>query len=213
LPLLRRTAGGIALVDVKRTNPEHPDSERPNPERRFNVLLTQDRRHADEHWTQQLPRLLDALGVEAHLAQSGLEAIDLAQRLRVHAAVIDLATPMKDPPVDRPPSSPRLPSAGSGGGPGGAGLDLLQLFRRLPERPAVVVLRGPASSKRQAERLLQEMLRLGVFSVMDKPVEIEALLNVFRRLLDRRYRGAWPEPPPPAPPAPDRPDSSDTSDS
>jgi DNA-binding NtrC family response regulator len=56
----------------------------------------------------------------------------------------------------------------------------------------VVILRPPAFSQRQAEHMLNEALRLGAFSVLEKPVDLEQLLAVFRRLIDRRYRGAWP---------------------
>ena len=41
-------------------------------------------------------------------------------------------------------------------------------------------------------RALNEALRLGAFSVMEKPVDVEQLLGVFRRLMDKRYRGNWP---------------------
>ena len=75
---------------------------------------------------------------------------------------------------------------------GPAGLWLLELLRRMPNQPPVVLLRKPAYSRSQAERILRDALRLGVFSVMNKPVELEQLLAVFQRLVDRRYSGAWP---------------------
>ena len=69
---------------------------------------------------------------------------------------------------------------------------LLELLRLLPKRPPVVILRKPAFSQRQADRVLNEALRLGAFSVMNKPIDIEQLLVVFRRLMDSRYFGTWP---------------------
>jgi DNA-binding response OmpR family regulator len=59
----------------------------------------------------------------------------------------------------------------------------------------MVVIHPPAY-QREANHLLREALRLGAFSVLHKPVEIEQLLAVFRRLLDRRYSGQWPQPKP-----------------
>ena len=148
-------------------------------ETRLQVLFTEDRPHAPEHWTTQLPRLLEPMGVAAHKARTGHEAIRLAERVRFHAAVIDLGTPLGAPGGRASPN-------------GAAGLWLLELFRRLPDRPPIVAVRGPQFSQGRAERLLGEALRLGVFSVVSKPVNVEQMLVVFRRLLDRKYQGCWP---------------------
>lgn len=162
---------------------------------RFNVLLTEDRPHAAEHWIFQLPRLLEPQGITAYVAKSGEEAIEIAGRLEFHAAIIDLATPLVGPAVGG--------GSGSGAKAGSreaAGLKLLELFHRLPHHPAMVVIHPPAY-QHEADRVLREALRLGAFSVLLKPVEIEQLLGVFRRLLDRRYQGAWPPPRPRTSPA------------
>ena len=153
------------------------------PSARFNVLLTEDRPREPEHWTRQLPLLLEPQGVAAYLAQTGQEAVDLAGRIEMHAAVIDMSTPVSDAPAE---AGQTLSSAREGG------LWLLELMRRLPKRPAIVVIRTPASDTRQAERVLGDALRLGAFSVLDKPVGLEQLLAVFRRVVDRRYHGFWP---------------------
>jgi CheY-like chemotaxis protein len=150
---------------------------RPRFEHRFNVLLTQDRPRAAPHWTDQLSRLLEPQGVVSHVARTAREAIDLAERTELHAAVIDTATPL---------GSSAQPAQGDGG------MWLLQLLHRLPNRPPVIIVRMPAFTPSQAERALREALRLGAFSVMDKPVDVEQLLGVFRRLMDKRYHGTWP---------------------
>lgn len=163
---------------------------------RFNVLLTEDRPQAEEHWIGQLPRLLEPQGVSVHVARSGHEAIALAGEITVHAAVIDLGTP-RGPRPGKPdagagetrPRRERWPAEQE---MMPAGVWLLELFRRMRNSPPTVVLRGPAYSRAEAERLLQEALRLGAFSVLDKPVELGQLLGVFRRLMDREYRGMWP---------------------
>jgi len=109
----------------------------------------------------------------------------LAERLEIHAAVIDLGTPLgaqNDWQMGPGPAS---------AGPGG--MWLLKLLQRLPHRPPVILLRKPAYSQRQAQGLLREALSLGAFSVLEKPVNLEQLLAVFQRLVDRKYSGAWPE--------------------
>lgn len=140
---------------------------------RFNVLLTEDRPQPGEHWTRQLPRLLQPMGVRAYVARCGTEAVQYARQYAIHAAVIDLATP-------------RDPARAA------AGTWLLELFNRLERRPPVVVLRSPAGDRRRDERELLEALRLRAFTVLEKPVDIEQLLAVFQRLMERQYRGQWP---------------------
>lgn len=161
----------------------HTDSQ---PASRFNVLLTQDRQHSAGHWTRQLPRLLQPQGVNAYLARSGREAVDMVNDLEIHAALIDLATPQDDP------SNPA--GVGTGSSPVGEaqGLWVLEVIRRLPNRPPVVVINSRAIAPRQAQRFLNDALRLGAFSVINRPSDIEDMLAVIRRLIDRQYEGAWP---------------------
>jgi CheY-like chemotaxis protein len=144
---------------------------------RLHVLLTEDRPHGGEHWISQLPRLLQPQGVVTHVARSAQQAITMAGEQELHAAVIDLATPI-DP--DRHQS---ITADG--------GRWLVQLLNRMPSRPPVVIITHPAG-ERQSQRILQEALQLGAFTVLSRPVEIEHLLGVFRRMLDRHYAGAWP---------------------
>jgi CheY-like chemotaxis protein len=168
-------------------------SVRRQPEARFQVLLTQDRPRGEEAWFHQLTRLLEPQGVRAFVARSGREAIAMAAREAFHAAVIDLGTP---PTVADDGTDPTDPlSRGFPAAPGSFGrteLWLLELLQRLPNRPPVVVLRQPAISRAQAERILGDALRLGAFSVLDKPVNLEQVLATFRRLVERQYRGQWP---------------------
>ncbi|MCC6581631.1 MAG: hypothetical protein IT440_14460 [Phycisphaeraceae bacterium] len=150
---------------------------------RFNVLLTQRRPHAQEHWSHQLGLLLEPQGVVAHLASTAREALCLAEQYEMHAAVIDLATPM-DPVAAA--AGTTLPYW------------LLELAKRLHRKPPVILLHPPALTQRDVDRLLHEALRLGVFSVLHEPVSLEQLLRVFQRLVEQRYRGAWPAMKPPA---------------
>lgn len=172
------------------------------PNAKLNVLLTLDRQHASEHWTTQLPRLLEPQGVAAYAVASVAEAVSVASELPIHAAIVDLSTPMgENARQDEFGHSVSGGLSGGGRGPGGSGgpvkedpsgLWVLELFRRLPHRPPVVVVHSPARSRREGDWILSQSLRLGAFSVLNKPVQVDQLLLVFRRLVDRQYRGIWP---------------------
>ncbi len=163
--------------------------EAPSPAR-LRVLITRDRAHGGEHWTEQLPRLLEPQGVRSYVASTGREAIDLAGQVVFHAAVIDMGTPVALQGVGGAGGQGSPAGEGSGGIPGG--LWILELFRRMPNPPAAIVVQNPAYSQRQLVQVLEKALRLGAFSVLNKPVGVEQVLDVFRRLLERQYRGGWP---------------------
>ena len=158
-------------------------ADRPNDRFRFNVLLTEDRTREDEHWTRQLPRLLEPLGVQAQIASTAKEALDAADRTPFHAAVVDLYTPL----------APGKTASGDAGG-----LWLLQVMHRREQRPPVVMVNSQ-TTRRHTVRLLNDALRLGAFSVVNRPVHVDALLHVIARLLQRHHEGRWPKPPTPSP--------------
>jgi CheY-like chemotaxis protein len=164
---------------------------------KLNVLLTLDRPHASEHWTTQLPRLLEPQGVAAYAVTSVQDAVRVATELPIHAAIVDLGTPlggtMWGTNISVSVSGVSGVSGGEmAGGGDPSGLWVLELFRRLPHRPPVVVIHNPPRSRREGNWILSQSLRLGAFSVLNKPVQINQLLSVFQRLVDRQYRGIWP---------------------
>jgi len=152
------------------------------PASRFNVLLTEDREHSAGHWTRQLPRLLQPQGVRAYVARTGREAVAMVSDLEIHAALIDLATPQDDLPP------------GTGSSPVGEaqGLWVLEVLKRQPTRPPIVMVNSRAIARIQAQRFLNDALRLGAFSVVNRPSDLEDMLSVIRRLIDRQYEGSWP---------------------
>lgn len=166
--------------------PTDPDAGlKPQPGGRFNILLTEDRARPVEHWTRQFPRLMKPLGVEAHLAATGRQALELSERITFHAAFIDLATP-KD-------AASRGQASGSSAN---GGLWLLEVLQRQAQHPPVVVVNSRAT-RQQAVRLLNDALRLGAFSVVNRPEDLHPLLAVIQRLLNRHHQGQWPTPPAP----------------
>jgi len=153
---------------------------------RLNVLLTD----ADEPWSQQLPRLLEPQGVRAIRVESVRQAIDVIDHEPIHMAVVDLALP-----VDQPESPPAYrPSRGSldADRASDGALKLVQVIRRLDPTPPTVIIRGRLFQPRIDDRILREALTLNVFSVLDEPVQMEQVLRVLQRVMQRYYGDAWP---------------------
>lgn len=168
----------------------HPEPVQPakTGRGRFNVLLTEDRLRGPEHWSHQLPRLMEPMGVQSYRACCGEEALELASRVPIHAAVVDVSIPRI-----APSAAETQPTPAPQGLPGG--LWLLELFRRMPQHPPVIIVHSRTITSRDVQRLLHEALRLGAFTVLENNVGLEQMLGVFRRMLDRLYQGLWPEPP------------------
>ncbi|MFG0256416.1 MAG: hypothetical protein ACF8GE_00770 [Phycisphaerales bacterium JB043] len=156
-----------------------------NPAARLNLLLT-DGGWRDESWADRLPRLLSPMGVDSRRAQSGSEAAQLLDSTRIHAAIVDLTLPM-DQRVQhhhaQRHSNASMPSEG--------GARLLKLLARVKNPPPIIVVREPRMSREDA-RDLYVALQHGVFAVVDRPVNMELMLEVLRRLLTRYYHGRWP---------------------
>jgi hypothetical protein len=53
-------------------------------------------------------------------------------------------------------------------------------------------LRPPHGATRDRCRLLGDALREGAFAVIDRPLRIETMLEVMRRIIRRHYRDHWP---------------------
>ncbi len=129
----------------------------------------------EESAVNQLPRLLSPLGIQSVRADSGEEAAEVIRTQPVHIAVVDLAVPIRRDCVDSP-----------------AGSRILTLLRRLDQPPPTVVVRPPQPAQRESARTLADALREGAFAVLDRPVDLETMLEVMRRVLKRYYAGHWP---------------------
>lgn len=157
---------------------DHFDEEPTTGDRkdiRLNLLLSSGGWRSSDA-VQQLPDLLAPLGVRSHIAESGDEAADLIRQMPIHIAMVDLEIPLS-----------RNSSAEA------AGPRVLQMLRRLEPTPPTVVIRPPQPTVRESQRTLCSALREGAFAVIDRPLQIESMLEVMRRILKRYYRNAWPD--------------------
>jgi len=123
---------------------------------------------------EHLVRLLEPMGIRAIEARTGEDAADVLGREPVHVAVVDWSVPLRPGSTDP------------------AGGRVLQLLQRARPVPPTVVIRPRQASSRDADRGLSEALRCGAFAVVDRPLQLEVLLEVLRRILRRHYSGAWP---------------------
>ncbi|MCA9291628.1 MAG: hypothetical protein KDA25_10915 [Phycisphaerales bacterium] len=153
--------------------PDLPAAASEGPHR-LNLLLSYGG-WREEPAVSQLPRLLEPMGIRSVEARTGEQAASIIRELPVHIAVVDLALPL---------GGTRTTSAG--------GVRTLQLLRRLECPPPVIVIRPVEPSPRAHARGLSDALREGAFSVLDYPMRLETMLEVFRRILKRHYADLWP---------------------
>ncbi len=148
--------------------------------RRLNLLLTYGgwREHA---FADQLPVLLDRIGIHCLRAKTGDEVSDVVRRAAVHIAVIDLSIPMHERRGVQ--NAPRTVQAGP---------RVLQLLRRLDCPPPTIIVRPRQVDPAESNRILAEALRDGAFTVLDDPVPVETMLQVLERCVRRYYRDHWP---------------------
>jgi len=172
----------VRAMIVQQEHPQYeadgsPDREQRNP--RLNLLLSYGG-WDETSFAEQLPPLLDPMGISCVRVECGDEAAQMIQRMPVHIAVVDLEMPLHKAEDRTGPPTP-------------AGPRVLQMLRRLEKPPPTVVVRPPQPVTRESVRSLSQALREGAFAVLDRPVQLEAMLEVMRRVLRRYYRDTWPE--------------------
>lgn len=148
---------------------------------RLNLLLSYAGWHPDP-WVDRLPRLLEPMGVVSHKAGTGREATRLLSSLPIHVAVVDMALPLD---MSRPEVEPEFEE----GGP-----RLLELLQRLEVPPPVVAIKR-TRTHRDDSRDINAALRMGAFAILDRPqstADLNLVLDVLRRCLERHYQGKWP---------------------
>ncbi len=128
-------------------------------------------------WSDQIPRLLDPMGIRSHWASCGREATRVIQSTPIHIAIVDLGLPLDARDEE-----------------GEAGSRLLDVLARLSPTPPTIVMKRNRTT-RDDLREMSAALRAGAFAIMDRPrtlADIETLLQVLRRVLERHYGGRWP---------------------
>ncbi len=144
------------------------------PASRLNLLLSYGARQ-EGSVIEQLPRLLTPMGIYSIRVTTGEGAAKVICDFPIHIAVVDLMIPLV-------PDSPARPG----------GARILQLLRRLEQPPPTVVVRPRQPITRDSTRELADALREGAFAVLDRPIQLETMLEVMRRILCRHYADEWP---------------------
>ena len=116
-----------------------------------------------EDWHQTVRGLLQPQGVQTLSARSGREALDLIESRPVHVAVLDQ----------------QMPQLG--------GLQVIKLMRELEHAPPAILLASQLTN-----HLLHEALSMQVFTVLNKPVDFNLLLDALARVLRRYHESRWP---------------------
>jgi DNA-binding NarL/FixJ family response regulator len=123
------------------------------------------------------------MGVESIRARTARQAEQVIRNSPIHIAVVDLGLPL-DVPGDHAAAEE-------------AGCRVLDLLRRLPSPPPTVIVRSTRAS-RDAARDLSAALRFDAFAVVDRTsADVEMMLKVLQRCLERFYHGRWPASTPP----------------
>ncbi len=160
---------------VQQTQPG--DDLGPAPTGRLNLLLSYAG-WQDTPWVDRLPMILYPMGIKSHIAASATAAQRVIQANPIHIAVVDLA----------------LPLDADGSQVEEAGTRILNLLARLASPPPTIVIKRKKTA-REDTREMSAALRSGAFAIVDRPhaqPEIESLLEVLRKCMNRHYQNRWP---------------------
>jgi len=114
-------------------------------------------------WAVNLAKLLEPQGVQTVQVRGGREALRLIETGTIHVAVLDQ----------------QMPQLG--------GLQVVRRMRELPDAPPAILLADHLTN-----HLLHEALGMKVFSVLQKPVELNLVLDSLARVMRRHYESRWP---------------------
>ncbi|MFT3684400.1 MAG: hypothetical protein QM783_05635 [Phycisphaerales bacterium] len=132
--------------------------------------------------------------MQAVHATSARQAERIIRTTEVHLAVVDLSTPMDDVAAGTNYDADAMTHLEE------AGTRILELLSRLHQAPPTVVLKSPQQS-RDEHRQVHHALRCNAFAVVDRTAaDLETMLAVMHRALNRFYKDRWPNTPPPPPP-------------
>lgn len=130
------------------------------PDSRANsILITDD----DVSVRESLREIFEPVGFRLHLAESGEEAIDIAQRQEIHLALMDM-------------NLPRL-----------TGLETMVILRQIKGMLPMILITGA-----QDDQLLRRALQADAFCVLSKPVSRNVVLYVVSRAFEKFYEASEP---------------------
>lgn len=170
-----------AELRLDRMPPRQPTDPLPPTDRgrRLNLLLSWGG-WQNESWVDRLPALLEPMGVHSLRVRTAREAERAIRTNPVHIAVVDLGLPLDSSSSTPAPASEE------------AGPRVLELLRRLESPPPTVVVQQ-ARSARDANRHMSAALRCDAFAVVDRAAaDVELMLKVLQRCMQRFYHGRWP---------------------
>jgi len=111
-------------------------------------------------WPQALRTVFEPRGVNLLVAQNTADFVTIIEHRRIHITIIDI-----DSPADR--------------------ITTVRIIRTdFPLMPCILLTEHPTKT------VLDEALRLGAFSVIDKPVDMELLRKQLNRLFVKKYNSA-----------------------
>lgn len=140
----------------------------------MNLLLSWGGWRPDS-WADRMAALLEPMGVTALRARTCRQAEQVIRTTPVHVAVVDLGLPI---------------DGVNHGDEGGA--RILDLLKRLESPVPTVIVRSHRTS-RDMTREMTAALRFDAFAVVDRrSADIELMLKVLQRAMDRFYHGRWP---------------------
>ena len=151
---------------------------------RLNLLLS----HAhwqSECWADRLPPLLEPMGIQSYVAQTGKQASKVIATVPIHIAVVDLSLPLDGGAAGEAEQQANVEEGGT---------RILELLSRLEQPPPTLVLKRGRTHRDDA-REMATALRTGAFAVLDRPrslSDINTLLEAMRRVLTKFYSGRWP---------------------
>lgn len=121
------------------------------------------------------------MGVASIRARTARQAEQSIRTQQIHIAVVDLGLPLD---ASSACSSHRHSEEG--------GARILDMLRRLETPPPTVVVKSTRFT-RDAHRDLAAALRSDAFAVVDRTsADVELMLKVLQRCMERFYQGRWP---------------------
>ncbi len=140
-------------------NESKPDNDQPGGQKGFyEPEINVLASDANWAWPQALRSIFQPRGINLLVAQNASQFVNIIQRKRIHTTIVDMDSEASN------------------------GLATIKIIRMdFPLVPCILL------TSRACESLLGDALKLDVFSVIDKPVDLSLLREQLNRLFIKRY--------------------------